>query len=121
MNARHVLAIASFAILAVVALGLLEAFIPAFGALMQSAQGTFGYVATKSLTALMALSVLVAWGAALYHASTWTPWPLAAPRWIVIMLLVLGNAVAAIVYYFLALHWRAPGAAESASGATRSN
>lgn len=62
-----------------------------------------------------AVLVVFLWGAALWHE--WLdPRRRSVPQWAVLLLLVLGNFVAAFFYYFLFVLWRTPsGSRESSS------
>ena len=49
-------------------------------------------------------SVLGSVIAAIWHALVMRPWRPRMPRWAVIILVLLGNVVAAVLYYFLVAH-----------------
>ena|SRR5712664_3089348 len=55
----------------------------------------------KIANALGFASVFGSWIAAIWHAIVMRPWRPRIPRWLVIILLVLGNSLATILYYFL--------------------
>ena len=46
-------------------------------------------------------SVFGGWAAAIWHAAVMRPWRPKLPRWLVMILLVLGNLLATVLYYFL--------------------
>jgi hypothetical protein len=56
--------------------------------------------------------------AAIWHALVMRPWRPGIPRWVVIILVLLGNVVGAILYYFLVAHrYRRPSEPVSGVGA----
>lgn len=46
-------------------------------------------------------ALMVAWVAAIWHASTLRPWTATAPRWVIISVLLFGSGVAGFFYYVL--------------------
>ncbi len=58
-------------------------------------------------TAVVAgVALVTAWIAAIWHAAATTPWRAAAPKWLVIAILVFGTGVAGVLYYVLFAHWQ---------------
>ena len=102
---RHILAFAAWTILALVAVGFI-ALIPTIDTYFtMAAPGSLGDVISKAGGALVGLALLAAWGAALWHASVYSGFRSEGQKATILALLILGNALAAVVYYFAYVHW----------------
>jgi len=104
VRSRQVLAISSWAILALVVLimatsllGLDTAKLPARNASLVDAMG-------KTLGAISGLALLGAWVSGLWHAAVHRVYS-TGQRATILAVLIFGNGVAAFFYYFTYVHW----------------
>jgi hypothetical protein len=110
---RRVLSFGAWTTLFVLSVALLATFIPQLGAAIVSHSDGAEYSLIGTVFGLVtAVGVLAVWIGGTWHALVQDPWNSTAPRWLVVALVILGNAVGGLLYYFLAVHWesRAHGA-----------
>ncbi|SRR6266699_1738767 len=106
-NARKLLALGAWALLAAVALGFLSSIPQVDVTIDQASRTTWGRVLMGAVFLLVGAGGLAAWAGALWHVAV-APWSRPA-RWSLLALLIFGNFVASFFYYFGYVYWlRAP-------------
>jgi len=106
-NARKLLALGAWALLAAVALGFLSSIPQVDVSIDQASATTWGRVLMVIVFILVGAAVLAVWSGALWYvAVTHMSRP---ARWSLLALLIFGNFVASFFYYFGYVYWlRAP-------------
>jgi drug/metabolite transporter (DMT)-like permease len=86
---------------------MLELVVPFLGDTVRGASpGTLGFVVTKVVMVFFIISLVLAWVFAVWDVATRQPWPLTPPRWLILVLLVVGHVITAVLYYFLVALWQ---------------
>jgi hypothetical protein len=104
---RRILAIASWAILALVIVGLVATIPEVDSTILAAPPGSLLEIAGKGIAMLGGISLLLAWAAALWDAIENPHFRSEGQKVAIVMALAVGNAIAAFFYYFTYVVWLA--------------
>ena len=103
---RWLLGLASWSILGLVVVGIL-ANLPRFAGPIEAAPPwSLLDIVSKLIGLYTAVALLTAWGAGVWHVAVNPRFRSPVPRALLVALMVVGNALAGVLYYFLYLVWQ---------------